>query len=240
MTDPTSPSRPRVVDLAFWCFVGGAVIMIVGGLMASTAAFDAERLQIANADAFLSIVRGTGIGAVLVGGALAFLAGRARRGDGRFYRATLALAAAAIVVIVIIAGLIGAVHLVIAAYDAPFPDERYKAGARQFPMLVPVSPDDPAAPANRAAWAALVGLVLAGASAPYGNQPGAPHAFLAAVVATVGVLLLARMTGRHWTAAAAIVTDGSCRTGSTKSGAGRLISAEGSTSRSASPERITP
>ncbi len=113
MTSPTSPSRPRVVDLAFWCFVGGAVIMIVGGLMASTAAFDAERLQIANADAFLSIVRGTGIGAVLVGGALAFLAGRARRGDGRFYRATLALAAAAIVVIVIIAGLIGAVHLFI-------------------------------------------------------------------------------------------------------------------------------
>ena len=46
-----------------------------------------------------------------------------------------------------------------------------------------------------AAWAALVGLVLAGASAPYGDQPGAPHAFLAAVVATVGVLLLARMTG---------------------------------------------
>lgn len=37
---------------------------------------------------------------------------------------------------------------VIAAYDAPFPDERYKAGARQFPMLVPVSPDDPAAPAT--------------------------------------------------------------------------------------------
>ena len=44
---------------------------------------------------------------------------------------------------------------VIAAYDAPFPDERYKAGARQFPMLVPASPDDPAAPANREAWAAL-------------------------------------------------------------------------------------
>ena len=33
---------------------------------------------------------------------------------------------------------------VVAAYDAPFPDERYKAGARQFPMLVPMSPDDPA------------------------------------------------------------------------------------------------
>lgn len=38
------------------------------------------------------------------------------------------------------------------AYDAPFPEENFKAGARQFPMLVPVSPNDPAAEANRAAW----------------------------------------------------------------------------------------
>lgn len=43
----------------------------------------------------------------------------------------------------------------IAAYDAPFPDDTYKAGARQFPMLVPTGPDDPAAEANRAAWAGL-------------------------------------------------------------------------------------
>ena len=44
---------------------------------------------------------------------------------------------------------------VVAAYDAPFPDESYKAGARAFPLLVPASPDDPAAPANRRAWQAL-------------------------------------------------------------------------------------
>jgi haloalkane dehalogenase len=44
---------------------------------------------------------------------------------------------------------------VVAAYDAPFPDERYKAGARQFPMLVPTQPDDPASAANRAAWDVL-------------------------------------------------------------------------------------
>jgi haloalkane dehalogenase len=44
---------------------------------------------------------------------------------------------------------------VIAAYDAPFPDERYKAGARQFPLLVPTRPDDPASAANRLAWDAL-------------------------------------------------------------------------------------
>ncbi|HUI28120.1 MAG TPA: haloalkane dehalogenase [Candidatus Kryptonia bacterium] len=44
---------------------------------------------------------------------------------------------------------------VVAAYDAPFPDDRYKAGARQFPVLVPASPDDPAAAANRKAWETL-------------------------------------------------------------------------------------
>jgi len=43
----------------------------------------------------------------------------------------------------------------VAAYDAPFPGERYKAAARAFPRLVPTSPDDPAIPANRAAWEAL-------------------------------------------------------------------------------------
>ena len=43
----------------------------------------------------------------------------------------------------------------IAAYDAPFPDESFKAGAREFPALVPITPDDPAAPANRAAWQVL-------------------------------------------------------------------------------------
>jgi haloalkane dehalogenase len=44
---------------------------------------------------------------------------------------------------------------VVAAYDAPFPDDRYKAGARQFPTLVPTRPDDPASAANRAAWEVL-------------------------------------------------------------------------------------
>jgi haloalkane dehalogenase len=43
----------------------------------------------------------------------------------------------------------------IAAYDAPFPSAKYKAGARKFPRLVPTEPDDPAVPANRAAWAKL-------------------------------------------------------------------------------------
>lgn len=46
----------------------------------------------------------------------------------------------------------------VAAYDTPFPGEEYKAGVRIFPALVPTSPRDPAAAANRAAWASLRGL----------------------------------------------------------------------------------
>ena len=40
----------------------------------------------------------------------------------------------------------------LAAYDAPFPDETYKTAARAMPNLVPTQPDDPASDANRAAW----------------------------------------------------------------------------------------
>jgi len=44
---------------------------------------------------------------------------------------------------------------ILAAYEAPFPDESYKAGARKFPLLVPTSPDDPASEPNRRAWKVL-------------------------------------------------------------------------------------
>jgi haloalkane dehalogenase len=44
---------------------------------------------------------------------------------------------------------------VLAAYDAPFPDESFKAGPRAMPGLIPTRPDDPASDANRAAWTRL-------------------------------------------------------------------------------------
>ncbi len=44
---------------------------------------------------------------------------------------------------------------IVAAYDAPFPSAKYKAGSRAFPNLVPATPDDPASEANRAAWSVL-------------------------------------------------------------------------------------
>ncbi len=44
---------------------------------------------------------------------------------------------------------------VVKAYDAPFPDKSYKVGARVFPTLVPITPDNPASAANRKAWEVL-------------------------------------------------------------------------------------
>jgi len=41
---------------------------------------------------------------------------------------------------------------VIAGYNAPFPSEEYKAGARIFPSLVPIEPTDPEAINNTKAW----------------------------------------------------------------------------------------
>ncbi|MEJ6536899.1 MAG: haloalkane dehalogenase, partial [Mycobacterium sp.] len=43
----------------------------------------------------------------------------------------------------------------VAAYDAPFPDARYKGGACQFPTLVPITPEHGSVEENKAAWAVL-------------------------------------------------------------------------------------
>ena len=44
---------------------------------------------------------------------------------------------------------------VAAAYDAPFPSEASKAGARAFPAILPLEPSDPGAEAGRRTLAAL-------------------------------------------------------------------------------------
>lgn len=43
----------------------------------------------------------------------------------------------------------------IAAYDAPYPDETYKAAARVFPTFVPITPGHPSVAENKAAWKVL-------------------------------------------------------------------------------------
>ena len=44
---------------------------------------------------------------------------------------------------------------VLAAYEAPFPDAASKAGARAFPLMIPLTPDAPGAQAGQAVLAAL-------------------------------------------------------------------------------------
>jgi haloalkane dehalogenase len=46
-------------------------------------------------------------------------------------------------------------HAALAAYDAPFPTQEYVAGARRFPLLVPVTVDDPERLVNDDAWRVL-------------------------------------------------------------------------------------
>lgn len=55
-------------------------------------------------------------------------------------------------------------------------------------------------------WAAVGALTLGAATVPPGAHPGAPHAFLAAIVAVLASTALARLTGRYWSAATAIAT----------------------------------
>lgn len=82
----------------------------------------------------------------------------------------------------------------VASYAAPFPDENYLAGAREFPMLVPDTPDNPASEPNRQAWKILAGLdtpvltafgaddkIMAGIDKVFQKLPGAsgqPHVVL--------------------------------------------------------------
>jgi haloalkane dehalogenase len=49
----------------------------------------------------------------------------------------------------------GVTEEVQAAYDAPFPSEWHKAGLRQFPLLIPVTPSDEGAAINRQTWDVL-------------------------------------------------------------------------------------
>jgi len=49
---------------------------------------------------------------------------------------------------------------VLRGYDAPYPDDTYKAGARVFPALIPSRPDDPSSEAVRASRTILVASTM--------------------------------------------------------------------------------
>jgi heme/copper-type cytochrome/quinol oxidase subunit 1 len=109
MTASPTPSRPRVVEIAFWALVAGAVLLIFGGLLAVTVTFETARTALTDqmtndqVSQYLTVYRGVGAGSIVGGGGLAFVASRARRGDAKFRRATVGLSLAIAVVLILLA-----------------------------------------------------------------------------------------------------------------------------------------
>lgn len=65
-----------------------------------------------------------------------------------------------------------------AAYDAPFPDGTYQTSALQFPLLIPLQPDNPGVPQSKATWAYLATwekpfLTVFGSEDAIAYKPGA-------------------------------------------------------------------
>jgi ABC-type Fe3+ transport system permease subunit len=110
----TAPApRPRLLTVAFWFWVAGAVLLMLSGLMAATQSFDAVRKVAAKTVTdetvrnFINLNRGAGILCILLGVAIAYLAGRTRQGDKRFRRATVTLSLAVVALLVLCALVIG-------------------------------------------------------------------------------------------------------------------------------------
>ncbi|MBV8966286.1 MAG: hypothetical protein JO191_08945 [Mycobacteriaceae bacterium] len=89
--------RPRIVEVAFWCWVTAGALLILGGLLEMTVAGMYYR-----GVAGVCVVLGLGIG---------YLAGRTRRGDKRFRRASVVLSIVAVVLVLATAVLLGGVNL---------------------------------------------------------------------------------------------------------------------------------
>lgn len=90
MTAPLQ--RPRVVTVAFGCWVVASVLLVTFGLLL---AFSQDSLPV--------LFRGAGVLFGLAGLGLGYLSGQARLGSARFRRAAVALALAVVVVLALFA-----------------------------------------------------------------------------------------------------------------------------------------
>ena len=74
-----TPTRPRIVSVAFWCWLVAAIVLILAGMVA------------VSSSTLPTFFRGAGVVWIVAGALLSYLSGRARRGDIRFCRAAVGL-----------------------------------------------------------------------------------------------------------------------------------------------------
>ncbi|MEZ0358807.1 hypothetical protein CRM90_01990 [Mycobacterium sp. ENV421] len=75
--------RPRLVSIAFWCWLAGSIVLMLGGLLL---VFSTGPVPV--------FFRGAGVLWIVAGALLSYIAGRTRGGDTRFRRAAVALSVA--------------------------------------------------------------------------------------------------------------------------------------------------
>jgi peptidoglycan/LPS O-acetylase OafA/YrhL len=85
---PAPPSRPRIVEGAFWLWLVASIMLVSFGLLQATSRGDIP-----------VFLRGAGVIWILAGAAMGYLAGRTRRGDPRFRRAAVALSLAVVLLL---------------------------------------------------------------------------------------------------------------------------------------------
>lgn len=100
----TSPSpASRRATIAFYCWLVGAVLLIVGGLVAASVSWPSAES---------TMFRGVGALISLAGAGMAYVAGRSRSGSVRYRRAAIALSMAIVVVVGLLAALrLAPVHI---------------------------------------------------------------------------------------------------------------------------------
>lgn len=126
---------PRPVSVAYWIWVLCAAVMVLLGLLAATTSADAIRGRLdSDVDSFVWLLRGIGIGSVVFGVAIGFLAAPVRAGDRRLRTVVavlcgvLALAVVAMVAIGVVAPVLLTIPVLLTVASVLV----YREGAREW------------------------------------------------------------------------------------------------------------